>query len=722
MSIRPVPAQLSSLHARLGTTNNIIRSLRITIPEENQQLDKWLATIHELLQLSDQFSLPITVIGPVKSGKSTLLNTLIGQNILPMGAGITTTFVTAIRHGNDLHGEISLIPPKQVDNLFQNSCHFLFATDLTETEVSLFEHEDRQRIKQLLADFSQKNTLTHHGSFDKDYQLLKDFLAGYDHVADYYQREQLSLSFSQEELGQFRRFITTEPVSTFLKQATVFFPFTILPKYVIMQDCQGLDTPSPGQQALAIQQLATSPVLIYVISSRMGLRQADYHLLEHLHDLGLASKLLFVLNYDLAEHPSRKNMDEIFNRCRQELAELGFDQPCYAFSALYHFYDQLKKENSLGKSEEQRWLLWREEAEKLELSSTNWKSFTARLRELTGKQADEALLWHLNSRIMHIAGRSHSLVVAKKKSLSWNRQEIDSSVYNYEKHKEKLRQIEEQLGTTLNSITNQCEREYFRKIESWFNQTREDGIRPVLQSIIESYHIPEDLLPAKNRNPLLPMKLLERHFQQVIHPQLQEKLEISIHQFWQMLEKEIISHYSSQSDSLFFLLEKATGNDVDSQDRHNFPSPINWNSKLPEFSFSDPLAKRFSAVSKFSLIGKLLSNKMKQLRKKRSWRETISHQLQQQARNELKSRLLDYQERLKFLFLRPYLAKYERLVSDYLADFIHISTLEMSHQQNGLHDQGQQQKELYEVLNNQENELEQLIKSLNNFTITTTNL
>jgi len=720
MPSTPVPAQVSHLHTNLETINNIIRSLRITIPEKNQQLDKWLTTIHDLLRLSATFSLPITVIGSVKSGKSTLLNTLIGQNILPMGAGITTTFVTAIRHGNDLHGEISLIPPDQADNLFQKSCHFLFASDLGESEVSFFEPDDRQWIKQLLEDFSQKTTLTRHGSFDKDYQLLKNFLAGYDSLADYYQKGQLSLSFSQEELGQFRRFITSEPASTFLEQATVFFPFTILPTYVVMQDCQGLDTPSPGQQALAVQQLATSPILIYVISSRMGLRQADYHLLEHLHDLGLESKLFFVLNYDLEEHPSRDKMDELLNRCRQELAELGFDQPCYAFSALYHLYDQLKENNPLDKSEERRWLLWQEEPEKLELSATNWKSFTSRLLDLTGKQADEALLQHLNSRIIHIASRAHYLITARKKSLSLNQEEIDNSVDNHEKHKEKLRQVEEQLGTTLSSITSQCEREYFQKIESWFNQAKEGGIRSDLENIIEKYHIPEDLLPTKNRNPLLPLKLLEQHFQQVIHPQLQEKLEISIHQFWQTLEKEIQSAYTSQYSSLFFLLEKATGKKVDRQDQHNFPSPINWEDRLPKFSFSNPLTERFSAVSKFSLIGKLLSDKLKQLRKRRSWHYTISSQLQHQARNELKGRLLDYQERLKFLFLRPYLEKYEHLISDYLADFIHISTLEMSQQQNGLHDQGQQQEELFEILENQGNELEQLIENLN-ITRTTAN-
>ena len=717
MPSTPNPAQLSSLHMLLGTMNNIVRSLRITIPAEQPKLERWLTTIQELLRLSAEFSLPITVIGPVKSGKSTLLNTLVGQKILPMGAGITTTFVTAIHHDDNVHAEISLISPEQADNLFQNSCHFLFAAELAETEISLFSPDDRQRIKQLLEGFSRNNTLTRHGSFDKDYQLLKSFLTGYDSVADYYQQEQLQLTFDQEQLDQFRGFITSEPISSFLEQAIIFFPFTILPAYVVMQDCQGLDTPSPGQQALAVQQLATSPILLYVISSRMGLRQADYHLLEHLHDLGLASKLLFVLNYDLAEHPSRENMDALFNRCRQELSELGFNQPCYAFSALYHLYAQLKQENHLDKNGEHRWLLWQEEPEKIELSSQNWQSFATRLMELTNKQAEESLLQHLNSRIMHIAGRAQALITARKRSLSLDQEEINNVVHDYEKHKEQLKQVEKQLGTTLDSITRQCKREYFQKTDSWFNQVGEGGIRPKLQNIIESYEIPEDLLPEKNRNPLLPLKLIERHFHQVIHPQLQEKLEISIHQFWQTLEKEIQTTYSSQCSSLFFLLEKATGYEVDEQERHNLPAPINWDHKLPEFSFSTPLTERFSAVSKFSLIGRLLANKLKQLKKRPSWRAAISSQLQQKAKNELKSRLLDCQERLKFIFLQPYLEEYEQLMADFLADFIHASTMEMSQEQNGLHDQEQDQEKLFEILDNQRNELEQLMESLKDFTI-----
>ena len=76
---------------------------------------------------------------------------------------------------------------------------------------------------------------------------------------------------------------------------------------------------------------------------------------------------------------------------------------------------------------------------------------------------------------------------------------------------------------------------------------------------------------------------------------------------------------------------------------------------------------------------------------------------------------------MKFLFLRPYLQEYKHLVRDYLADYLHVSTLEISHQQDDLQDQGQQQVELLAILGNQENELEQLMDSLNDPTTTAIN-
>mgnify|MGYP002045884287 FL=1 len=67
-------------------------------------------------------------------------------------------------------------------------------------------------------------------------------------------------------------------------------------------DCQGSDSPNPLHFAQVQEYASRSNLLIYVISSRIGIRQADVRLLRNLHQLGLADQIIFVINLDLNEH------------------------------------------------------------------------------------------------------------------------------------------------------------------------------------------------------------------------------------------------------------------------------------------------------------------------------------------------------------------------------------------------------------------------------------
>ncbi|MBN2333201.1 MAG: dynamin family protein [Deltaproteobacteria bacterium] len=703
--------QLAGLRHCLTTLKDTLRSMAVSMPDKHQRVDKWTATTNELLHLTSQFTLPITVIGPIKSGKSTLLNMLIGQPLLPMGAGITTTFLTTVSHGQ-LQGEITLIPPDQINTLFQNSCYYLLGEELEDAAISLFTAEHRQHIETLLQNYSRTTTVTRYGSFNEHYRQLKNLLAAFATINSYYEAEQLSKTFTPDQLPQFTSFITNEPLSTYLEQAHLTCPFSSFPEYVVLQDCQGLDTPSPGQQAVAIQQLASSPLLIYVISSRMGLRQADYYLFEHLRQLGLDTRLFFVLNCDFMEHQSVDNMNAILKRCEEELAELGFSQPCYAFSALYHLYDQQRQASSLGKVEEQRWALWQEETAKKAQSSAARETFLRHLHEIVSQEASQSLTHHLNSRITHIATQSQALVRARKQLIANHRQEIGATVDDYEESREQLAQVEEQLTSTLTTITLQLEKEYFKKTESWFSKNSSESIITALEDIINNYETPKDLLPDKTKNPLLPVKILERHFQQSVHQRLQEKLEITVRQQWSGMEKKLNTAVDEQCAPLFFLLEKATGRTISHQEQQNLPAPINWVATMPSFSFTLPITERFAAVAKISLVGKILLDKIRRLRKKSSWSESIRAQLQDHAKEELKGRLLDYQEQIKFLFLRPYLQKYAQLLKDFFTDFLHLSTTDMARKQDGLLEENLHQEELLAILNDLDHQLQRILAEL----------
>ncbi len=712
MTLTVASEQMPELRRHLAALGTILRTMAVSIPEEERQVEKWGATVNELRHLSQEFSLPITIIGPVKSGKSTLINALVGAPLLPMGAGITTTFLTAVRHGEETGCRLDFIPFDQVEALFRNSCYRLFTAELEKTDISLADDQDRKLIAGLLATFARTEALTRQGSFNEHYRLLQNLLAGYPRVAPVYDRQELSRSFSREQADEFTRFITDEALSTYLEQATITYPFTILPPYVVLQDCQGLDTPSPGQQAITIHQLASSPVLVYVISSRMGLRQADYYLLEHLRELGLAARLLFVFNCDLMEHDNAADLERLLARCRRELEEMGFSQPCFPLSALYHLYTRRRESHSLNQVEEQRWQLWQHDQEKLAIATAAMTDFLDRLRQISEQEAAQALLHHINGRMRHIINRAVALLGRRRQLLQRQQHQTGSTVSDFAASREKLRQLEEQVKNTLQTITAEMEKKYFRQIETWFNQPAPDGIRPQLEALIHDYQAPEDLVPEKSRNPLLPVKVLENHFRQTVLPRLQEKLEIARSQFWQELEKDINRDFTDRSTPLFFLLQKAMSTEMAAEETPHLPAPINWAARLPSFSFSTPISERFAPVSRFSLLGRILADKLKRLRQKSSWQESILTPLRRQTSLELRGRLLDYQEQLKFIFLRPYLEEYRRLLEDFFTDFLHFSSLEMGERQNTLAEELQQRQELLQVVDSLEGELLQLEEHL----------
>ena len=60
----------------------------------------------------------VAVVGSVKSGKSTLLNALIGQDLLPRGSGVLTAQVTELRHGPCAAVDVEWISPEDADAEF----------------------------------------------------------------------------------------------------------------------------------------------------------------------------------------------------------------------------------------------------------------------------------------------------------------------------------------------------------------------------------------------------------------------------------------------------------------------------------------------------------------------------------------------------------------------------------------------------------------------------
>ena len=126
-----------------------------------------------------------------------------------------------------------------------------------------------------------------------------------------------------------------------------------------MADCQGSDSSNPLHLAMIQDYLRMAHLLVYVISSRTGLRRADIKFLSMIKKMGILDNILFVLNCDFSEHPS---IEELRTRLpggsAEELSLIKPEPELFAFSALFNLF--ASQDGRLSDKDRRRLEAWRD--------------------------------------------------------------------------------------------------------------------------------------------------------------------------------------------------------------------------------------------------------------------------------------------------------------------------------------------------------------------------
>ncbi len=632
---------------------------------DNEHLIRWRRTLPELTRYRNSFSLPLTCIGPVKSGKSTLINTLAGANLLPTGAGITTSFPTTVSNGRNFSARIILQPETAVNQLFSRAVALLFSEQYSDHQPRLEETEERRQISRLLNDYRDRGDLTRNGIFNESYRLLRNLIAGADQVLPYYRKAELDFTISDPEDQRYRTFIRDEALSPYLQEVAIRAPLKLLPPHLSLRDLPGLDTPNPSHQGIIIQQISESPALIYVISSRIGLRQADYQLLEHLRRLGLETRLLFVLNLDLDEHRDRPAAAAMVERCRKELLELGFTQPLFAFSALALHFSRAETAD-LNQTDRQRLQRWREEREKLAFSESGARDFLDHLAELERNEAASALLEHSEKRLRQIIGGALGLVKSEIEQLQGNSRKLTADRSQRQEERKTLATLLKEIEHIIDGACNEAEKFCFTRTSRWIERRDDTGLRQKLAAIVQSYRPPLEQLPEKYRNPLTPIRIIDNHFQLTIPPKLEETTAIETLRFITGLHEEINRRLLDGCTPLFVICERFSGREHSKP--QDLPLPVRIGLELPAFVMVSEVEKRFALIGRIreftSLWGRKLWNRH------RSAAELHGQQLIKESLRDLPRWLSNYGEQLKYAYLRRYLEDCRELIGSFFSDLL----------------------------------------------------
>ncbi len=360
-------------------------------PQAASQGQHWLKVLSQVRAHVAEDCSRLAVVGTVKSGKSTVINALLGQDLLKRGAGILTAMITRVQAGTKPGAVLRFKEWGEINGEVNRALGFLPSVRLQEhpAPLDLNLSEDRELLAQVLAEAQNANLWAEEGR-DPNYLLLKSYLEGYGLIKGLRPASGV-LSLAGPDLDRHRELVTREAAAVYLHDVFLTLPFPWGIQGVELGDCQGSDSPIPQHLTQVLAYLVQSDLVLYVISSRVGLRQGDLQFLGDLKRMGLLPHLLAIFNLDLGEHTSLNEVLKLRDRVVHELSLWQADGRLYAFSALKLLLDRRRaRGEALDPREEALLSVWALDQEAATFSDEEAARFEqdlqAALKDLQGRR------------------------------------------------------------------------------------------------------------------------------------------------------------------------------------------------------------------------------------------------------------------------------------------------------------------------------------------------
>ncbi len=329
----PASPSLAPFIRALDDLEDMARKWQPLFPLAASQAEHWLKVLGQVRAHLTEDILRVAVVGTVKSGKSTLINALTGQDLLRRGAGILTAMITRVQPGPSAGAVLRFKDWTEIAEEIRRALTLFPGGGLNSLSgrFDLRQAEHRRLLAQDLAAGEQADLWTGN-TLNQEWLLLKSYLEGYDQVKGLIDAG--SLVLAGDDLARHGDLVTREATAVYLKDALLTVPLPWLPIGLELGDCQGSDSPIPQHLAQVLTYLLKSDLVLYVVSSRVGLRQGDFQFINEIKRMGLLTHTWFLLNLDLAELRGLTEIEAHKERLRRELAPLAVDFPLFSLSAL----------------------------------------------------------------------------------------------------------------------------------------------------------------------------------------------------------------------------------------------------------------------------------------------------------------------------------------------------------------------------------------------------
>jgi GTPase SAR1 family protein len=443
---------------------------------------KWERTCSDIYRQISEEIVRVAVVGAIKSGKSTFVNSLLNGDYLKRGAGVVTSIVTKIQKGQKLSAKLFLKSWDEVNSELQQALVLFpsFKWPSENKSIDIRQNKDRMELQKALDSLSSEYLFTNDAR-NINSVLITLYLKGYDRVKDMISSENKVKNYGPDQFFKHMDFVGDDSMAVFLKDMQLEIVDSSLESNIQIADCQGSDSPNPLHLAMIQDYLLRTHLIVYVISSRTGLRRADIRFLSMIRKMGIMENIIFVINCDFSEHDSLEEFSGLLQKIKNEIALIKSDPEVYAFSALYHLFKSQK--NRLPEKDEDRLGHWEKEGSLIEFSGRQFEAFNASLhKKLTSEKYFLLLKNHLER--MSVVGSGFKGWIGVSRDLlsrdSNSAAEINEKV---KQHQIRITQLESVIKNTLDGAVEKLKKDLKKDVDRFFDTRDGDVINRIIDYI-----------------------------------------------------------------------------------------------------------------------------------------------------------------------------------------------------------------------------------------------
>jgi len=447
--------------------------------------DEWEKMSGSIEAQVDEGILRIAVVGSIKSGKSTFVNAFLGGDYLKRGAGVVTSIVTKTRRGPALKAILDFKTWDDVNADMRQAMVFLPAFDRSSGDgrFDIRREGDRKGLERALNALGSENIILQE-TLDPNSMLLMAYLKGYERVKGIISLDAGARSFDGSEFVRHKDFVGDDSLAIYLRNLELRIPSREeLYDNIEIADCQGSDSPNPLHLSMTQEYLIRTHLIIYVLSSRTGVRQADIKFLSMIRKMGLMENIFFVVNCDFNEHETIEGLKALVRRIEEEISIIHPNPTIFTISTLFNLLGQMK---DVSRKDRAKLDQWRDERDFAGFSDQESERFESAFREKLTRDRFTLLLQNPLERFAGMMASLNDWAMVSNDILARDSKEAGNVFKKMENARGQMQQLKPVIKDTMDGASRKTKNEIGKDVDG-FLDTRYGSVIKDIQKFVRRY-------------------------------------------------------------------------------------------------------------------------------------------------------------------------------------------------------------------------------------------